>query len=318
MRLLATLSGSAAGAVSASSLVPLEGMERGREPPARLAPATPLEGAVSSTRRPPTGLPETRFTAFLDGIQQSFVLPHPRPTVPVVHGVVGAVIRERVGRALQTWEGGHVVDRVLYLPVALAGEAWIGPMRAAGFAVADLSAGAVADEPMHPAELIAQAREAVKQRREAVEAALAGRWCVSGKGFLYVDGGIAALGDAAYSGSVIGVVKSHRTAYVDGSSLDVVAGLRAGERTGAFLVESQRRARVASWYLRLREGDGVDPFSGTVRIEIAADGFSPAHADDVSRWVLAEREPLALPDPRWRVMAYGIRDCETYLRAVAL
>jgi hypothetical protein len=40
-----------------------------------------------------------------------------------------------------------------------------------------------------------------------------------------------------------------------------------------------------------------------------------AAADEVSRWVAAEATPLALPDARWDTMAYGIRDCEVYLRA---
>jgi hypothetical protein len=37
----------------------------------------------------------------------------------------------------------------------------------------------------------------------------------------------------------------------------------------------------------------------------------------VSRWILAERAPLALPDARWDRMVYGIRDCEEFLRATA-
>ncbi len=313
VRLLAQLTGHGSGA-TAATLTPLEVLERGADQPARLAPAAPLEGA-SIVRRPVAGSPDVRFTAFLDGIQRSLVLPQPRPTVPVVHGTVGAVIRERADRALRTWGGDHVLDRALYLPVARVEAAWVDAMRAAGFGIEDTSAASA--DAVHPAEHLSAARDAVQRRREAIEAALAGRWCAEGRGALYVDGGIAALGDAARGATVVGVVKSHRTAYVDGPSLEVVAALPPGDRTTAFVVESRRRAHVASWYLRLREGDGADPFSGIVRLEVAAGAFSPAHADDVSRWVLAEREPVALPDARWRVMAYGIRDCEAYLRAVA-
>jgi hypothetical protein len=39
-------------------------------------------------------------------------------------------------------------------------------------------------------------------------------------------------------------------------------------------------------------------------------------ADEVSRWVLAETAPLSLPDGRWDKMAYGIRDCEEFLKAI--
>ena len=51
----------------------------------------------------------------------------------------------------------------------------------------------------------------------------------------------------------------------------------------------------------------------------AVDGGSraaAARANEVSRWVLAEALPLALPDGRWDKMAYGIRDCEEFLRAI--
>jgi hypothetical protein len=60
---------------------------------------------------------------------------------------------------------------------------------------------------------------------------------------------------------------------------------------------------------------------GLVRVEIAEPTKAPAkqvaaRADEVSRWVLAEALPLAVPDGRWDKMVYGIRDCEEYLRAI--
>jgi len=36
----------------------------------------------------------------------------------------------------------------------------------------------------------------------------------------------------------------------------------------------------------------------------------------VSRWILGEAAPLALPDARWDKMVYGVRDCEEFLRAI--
>jgi hypothetical protein len=78
---------------------------------------------------------------------------------------------------------------------------------------------------------------------------------------------------------------------------------------------------VASWYLRLREPSGRDPLWGLVRIEVAPPAAAEAatigrRADQVSRWVLAEASPLSLPDGRWDTMAYGIRDCEQFLRSI--
>ncbi len=37
-------------------------------------------------------------------------------------------------------------------------------------------------------------------------------------------------------------------------------------------------------------------------------------ADQLSRWLLAERSPLSAPDPRWDRLLYGIRAVEQYLR----
>jgi hypothetical protein len=88
-----------------------------------------------------------------------------------------------------------------------------------------------------------------------------------------------------------------------------------------FRVTSPKRIPVASWYLRLRDSAGHDPMWGLVRVEIAHPARIDEHdvgarADLVSRWILAEASPLAMPDARWDKMVYGIRDCEEFLRAV--
>ena len=123
----------------------------------------------------------------------------------------------------------------------------------------------------------------------------------------------------------VGVIKSHHTIYVPDDDLPVVLGLGEGERSSAFVIQRSWGPRVLSWYLRLREPPSHDPFMGLVRVEVAQTSdarilratLSTQRADDVSRWILAERAPLALPDARWDRMVYGIRDCEEYLRATA-
>ena len=101
-----------------------------------------------------------------------------------------------------------------------------------------------------------------------------------------------------------------------------ILGLGHRERSSVFRITSTRRTAVASWYLRLRDPAGRDPMWGLVRVEIAHPDPTEVHeigdrADEVSRWILAEASPLALPDARWDKMVYGIRDCEEFLRAVA-
>ncbi|MDA1082486.1 MAG: hypothetical protein O2973_12615, partial [Gemmatimonadetes bacterium] len=274
----------------------------------------PMESPTIA-RVPVAAAPEAGFAAFLDGIQRSVVVGHFDATIPVVHATVAAAIRERKDRSLHTWGAGATVKRALFLPVALVPAAAVDELCHDGFAVVDTTPAG--DRSGHPHELLGFARQAIQQRREAAEAGLARDWCATEHRPLYVDGGIGAFADASRSELAVGVIKSHHTLYVDAAAVPTVASLAPGERTTAFLVATRVRTRVASWYLRTRVGDGIDPFSGIVRVEVAEAGFSAGRADQVSAWVLAEREPVALPDPRWRAMAYGVRDCEQYLRAVA-
>jgi hypothetical protein len=233
-----------------------------------------------------------------------------------VHGSVAAAVRLRQARTLVAWRPDGVrVERALFVPRAAIGEdAWIA--LAAGCAVRDTLALDEGGGPWHPQELTARALSAVQRRREVAETACAELWCAEADGPLFVDGGIAAAGTAAHSALAIGVVKSHRTLYVDGDALPVVLGLAAGERTTAFTVTSPRRAPVASWYLRLRAPEAREALWGLVRVEVAIEGATAERADLVSRWLLAERSPVSLPDPRWGAMAYGVRLTEEYLRAV--
>jgi hypothetical protein len=303
-----------AGALSiVSGGPPLELIPADATPP-RLEPAASIEGAALAAHTVGNGV--VAFGAFLDGIQSSRTIMANASGVPIVHGTVAAVVRRRVDRILRTWDGAPRVLRALYAPHTLLGAAAIAWLRSAGLGVIDTADGDTAPVARHPMELLALARTAVQRRREELEIMLAERWCASEREPLFVDGGISGAGGAAHSALAIGVVKSHRTLYVAGESLAVVTQLRGGERTTAFEVRSPKRTAVASWYLRLRDAGGADPFFGLVRVEVARPSFTTDRADDVSRWILAERAPVSLPDKRWSTMAYGIRDCEEYLRAL--
>jgi hypothetical protein len=252
------------------------------------------------------------FIAFLDGIQRSRVVDHIDGVVPIVHATVATAIRVRSDRTLRAWRDGAKVEQAILLPAQLAEPALLAAFEAAGFPVID-TAPDTSDS--HPLQLLSAARIAVQGRREALERELAEWWCASESGSLYVDGGIGGHGEASLKAQVVGVVKSHRTLYGGANVARQVAALGVGERSPAFTVATRRRSGVASWYLRLREG-AADPLDGLVRVEVAAAAFSSARADEVSGWILCERSPVALPDSRWRVMAYGIRETEEYLRAV--
>ncbi len=298
-----------------------------RQPPAdapRLTACPVLEGHALRAVRV-DGDPAAGFAAFLDGTQHSRVLCY-YDGLPVVFGTVAAVVRVRHNRKLTTWRRGPQVERRLYIPCAYLPAAACDALRDAGVDVVDTTAAPREDlrPSRHPAALLERALSFVKEDREFVEKHLAEEWCQREQGMLFVDGSTQESEAVATSPCAVGVIKSHRTLYVEGDALRAVFNLRARQRSSVFRVASSRRPPVASWYLRLRDPDGHDPMWGLVRVE-AADLSGrgerledlTARADRVSRWVLAEAAPLALPDARWDKMAYPIRDCEEFLKAIS-
>lgn len=281
----------------------------------------------------PGEIPQPAFGAFLDGVQESRVVAY-LGTVPLVHGRMGAVIRARVERRLVTWGDGPLVDDALYLPMGVVDGDVVDALRATGCPLVDTTDeatdGTTDDatgrttplEALHPQHWLRRAVHGVQRGREALERALAEEWSGAGAGApLYVDGGLPPSEVVLREGRAIGVVKSHHTLYATGAALATVMSLGTGERSSTIVIETRWREPVASWYLRLRAPGGHDPLWGLVRVECplpmlhAGDGSADETVDRVSRWVLAEASPLALPDARWDTMAYGIRDCEVYLRS---
>jgi hypothetical protein len=321
-RRLSELLPNAARESVAGDAPPLEVTSQSADLP-RLIDAEVVEGGPMRRIRI-EGAPTVGFTAFLDGTQSSriawFV-----DGVPIVHGTVGAVIRERKNRRLTTWR--HIVSTRVYAPRALLGADVDAALSALPFEIVDTSATGQSAAPAtdHPFALGDAARHFVQRDRERAEHELASEWCKAAPGPLFVDGGIGGIGiieRTAAQASLIGVVKSHRTLYASGAPLQQILRLAVGERSMVFRITSaKRRTTVASWYLRMRDHLGHDPMWGLVRVEIAelrdaAPAAIRERADEVSRWILAESSPIALPDGRWDKMVYGIRDCEEFLRAV--
>ena len=282
------------------------------EPP-RLSQAVVLEGR-DLVARVVEGVATPGFVAFLDGRQSTATKRYLAGGVPIVLGSVGAAVRERRDRRLFTWE--HRVERALYVSRAHLRERDWQILRSGPYAVRDTSAGD--ESPLeHPLALREAAMHRVQHDRERVEESLAKQWCDRETRPLLIDGGISGTESVARSRLAVGVVKSHRTLYARGDALNTVLRLEERERSSVFVITSEKRERVASWYLRLHRARGHDPLWGLVRVEIAMqDAVIGSRADEVSRWILAEAQPVALPDNRWDKMVYGVRDCEEFLRAV--
>ncbi len=295
------------------------------DPPV-LRAATIVEGTVLRAVRVPdfSSQATSGFGAFLDGAQKVQIVGH-HGGMPIVVGTVSAAVRIRVDRRMTTWGlQPPRVERKIYLPLKYLPSLGDIPevsadIDQASWQIVDTSTpDRNGDYPsQHPAGLIERATRAVDQQREQLEDRLAEAWCALGEAPLFIDGGISRSATVASSSCAIGVIKSHRTLYVEGDALRIVLALRKGERSSVFRVSPRSRSSVLSWYLRLRPAEGRDALWGLVRVEVAECNRPSDRADEISRWVLAETTPLSLPDGRWDKMAYGVRDCEEFLRAIS-
>ena len=295
----------------------LELASQGSDAP-RLISATVLEGGPLRGRRV-VDPPEVAFKAFLDGTQRSEIVCHVGPA-PIIMGQAAAVIRERRNRRMHTW-GVPLRESRIYAPRGLLStHAWEVLQTLHGPRLVDTT-DAAAELGAHPFALRDGAVHRVQSHRESLEQRLAERWCSHERQPLFIDGGISGSEAVAVSGCTVGVVKSHRTLYAEGEALAAILGLPHRHRSSVFRITSPKRTTVASWYLRLRDPAGRDPMWGLVRVEVAYPDPQQLdrigeRANEVSRWILAEASPLALPDARWDKMVYGIRDCEEYLKAI--
>ena len=263
----------------------------------------------------------TGFGAFLDGAQRVQIMGH-HEGIPVVYATASAAVRVRANHRMVTW--GHLPPRVerkfflplRYLPVLPETETWreMSELDIVDTSEPDQSG---AFPSLHPTALLDRAMRAVDDMRERLEYQLAEAWCALGEATLFLDGGISGNPRVASSSCAVGVVKSHRTLFAEGDALRTIFALSKGERSSVFRVSPRSRSSVISWYLRVRDAKGHDAMWGLVRIEIAECDRPAERADEISGWVMAEMSPLSLPDGRWDKMAYGVRDCEEFLRAIS-
>jgi hypothetical protein len=298
----------------AQSDMTLERLGTGSEPP-RIATGRLLEGSRLRAHRI-EGTIAPGFTAFLDGTQQSRTVYYDRG-MPVVVGTVAAVVRRRVNRRLVTWRRPAVAARI-YAPLAYLSDAVRTALEHGPMVIEDTTRpDSEGKLPIrHPLTLLERAVFLVQHDREKAERELAEEWCREESTPLFVDGGISGSEMLAASPCIVGVVKSHNTLYVDGADLEQVLALQRAERSSVLKLMPSRRSPVATWYLRLRDPAGHDPLWGLVRVEARADLELPTAADEISRWILAESAPIAMPDGRWDRMVYGVRDAEEFLRAI--
>jgi len=254
-----------------------------------------------------------RFTCFMDGMQRPRGPIYINAPVPIIYGYVAAAVRVRgADRRMRTLAGYHEVDEALYFPRRLA--------ERHGLEISGVRYVDTADDETveHPLALVQAAHDKISTIRGRLESALASRWVAENRGddWLLVDGGLAS--DYGESGNIVGVTKSHGTQYLTWDEQRVVLDLRVGERSAAFVPRPKSGPRpVYSWYLRMHPSEGRDPYFGLIRVEAPRSARALGMIDEISRWLLAERAPLSLPDSRWDKMIYPIRDCELFMKSLA-
>ena len=276
---------------------------QGRAEEARIVPAELIEKPLAAH---PVGAPEAwpGTVAFLDGVERSEVVAY-AGAAPLLLAEVAAAVRERKNRETHT----VVVER-RRLAVARP-----EVLEEAGAALEGMTTIALeTDEPAHPLRDVDLARAKVDRARGELERSVAAAYRERSDGWLIVDGSLAESLVWANDPRMVGVAKSHATLPFEGRELVTYLELAVGHRSSVFQPASRQRAPVYAWGLRLWDWTGRDLLYGLVRVEAAAGPDTLAQADQLSRWVLAERAPISA-DARWDRLLYGVHSVEQFLRA---
>lgn len=243
--------------------------------------------------------------AFLDGTQRYEVMAYAGAS-PVVVAEIAAGVLERRDRQLHVAE---VARRRLLI-------ARPEVLRQLEGAIEGHAAVALPDDsPAHPVHDFQLARREVDAARGRLEVELGHRYRSASNAWLLVDGSLAESPQWASDPRMLGIAKSHATLPFADTDLEQYLRLPPGHRSPLFQPAGNEVAPVHSWALRLWPWEGKDLLHGLIRVEAAPAVTSREGADQLSRWLLAERSPLSAPDPRWDRLLYGIRAVEQYLRA---
>ncbi|MEO8452504.1 MAG: hypothetical protein ABI647_22110 [Gemmatimonadota bacterium] len=295
----------ALGGLGMTSASALPAAVEGRTDEYRLVPSEVVEGTVvrAIAVGAPTACPEP--IGFLDGVQR-YELAAYVETSPIVYAEIAAAVRERRGRELRT-----VVTKRRAL---LLGRA--GVLAAAGAEAGHAVRVPLEEEgPIHPLQELENARKAIDRARAELEREVGYEYRTGSDGWLVVDGSLWESEAWSHDPHTIGVSKSHATLPFEGEALSTYLRLPVGHRSSAFAPKSRRFTRVYAWGLRLWAWEGKDLLHGLVRVEAAAGDITLARADEISRWLMAERAPVSRPDPRWDRLLYGVASVERGLKA---
>ncbi|MBA3388941.1 MAG: hypothetical protein H0U02_06185 [Rubrobacter sp.] len=166
-----------------------------------------------------------------------------------------------------------------------------------------------------------RSRVRVRALRERLEGGMLREWegddrVLDSDDWIAVDGQLRDVSES--NRRAIGLIKSVARPEFVGRDVGMLLDLEPGMRTTSFVPDWQLRRSVSdhrtSWYLRMwPPQQGADALGSLMRVEAPRD-TEPDQIDEISRWILAERAPLAKPDPRWPAMIYPIHYVEKILK----
>ena len=281
----------------------------------------------------------SRLCYFLDGVQSSQEIGRIGMS-PVIVATVAAAIVNRCDRRFSRMplEDPPVVVQAVILPRSAgdsgveefwellieAGFSEFGPddVPSSEHLILD-SAEYMADaDPSDYVGMRERARVRVRALRERLEGEMLRQWELDDRtledpdAWIAVDGQLKDIRES--NRRAIGLIKSVARPEFVGKDVGMLLDLEPGMRTTSFVPDWQLRRdqseRRTSWYLRMwPQQQGADALGSLMRIEAPRD-TKPETVDEISRWILAERAPLAKPDPRWPAMIYPIRYVEKILK----
>jgi hypothetical protein len=280
----------------------------------------------------------SRLCYFLDGVQSSREIGRIE-MAPVIVATVAAAIVNRCERRFSRMplESPPVVVQAVILPRSTGDEkvqAFWELLLAAGFSELDPdevpssphlvldSAEYMSDaDPSDYVGMREMARVRVRALRERLEGGMLREWegddeVLGSDAWIAVDGQLRDIRES--NRRAIGLIKSVARPEFVGKDVGMLLDLEPGMRTTSFIPDWQLRRdpgeRRTSWYLRMWPPQrGADALGSLMRVEAPRD-TEPEQVDEISRWILAERAPLAKPDPRWPAMIYPIRYVEKILK----
>jgi hypothetical protein len=281
----------------------------------------------------------SRLCYFLDGVQSSREIGRIEMS-PVVVATAAAAIVNRCDRRFSRMplESPPTVVQAVILPRS-AGDAGVDTfwelLLEAGFSelgpdevpssphlVLDSAQYMAETDPSDYVGMREMARVRVRALRERLEGGMLRTWELDDRtlenpdAWIAVDGQLKDIRES--NRRAIGLIKSVARPEFVGKDVGMLLDLEPGMRTTSFVPDWQLRRdpseRRTSWYLRVWPPQrGADSLGSLMRVEAPRD-TAPDQIDEISRWILAERAPLAKPDPRWPAMIYPIHYVEKILK----